>query len=266
MLTTSTTIEQTVERLRQSAERVQRERRDFMASQPQVVRCRVHPDCERMIDERITATATANNFGKFKAGYTPCPKCVEEAQLVRLIGYGLPENLIHATFENFIPDDDADAEHVEAVKSFCQVKRGSLIMLGGYGTGKSHLAAASLHTFGKGWFVKNSTLLNCLRDTYRDKSAFDPIDRAQSARLFVLDDAGLSVGGRDQLPLLHEILDYRHGERLPTIITSNLEWDSLANVIGERMADRLCESAFGVMKFTGGSHRREARQRYFDDE
>jgi len=264
MITTPANLEQSIEKLRQSAERVQRERREFIASQPQVVCCRVHPTTERTIDERITATATANNFGKFKAGYTPCPNCLEDAQLVRLAGYGLPENLIHATFENYIPDDGDDAGHVEAVKSFCEVKRGCLIMLGGYGTGKSHLAAAALRTFGKGWFVKNSTLLNALRDTYRDKAAFCPIDRAQSARLFVLDDAGLSAGGRDQLPLIHEILDYRHGERLPTVITSNLDWDGLANVVGERMADRLRESAFRVLTFTGTSHRREARQRYFD--
>jgi DNA replication protein DnaC len=265
MLTSPTNLDQQLERLRQSAERASSDRRAFMATQPQIIRCRVHPDCERIIDERITATATANNFGKLRAGYTPCSKCIEDAQLVRLSGFGLPENLIHATFENFSPDDEADAGHVEVVKSFCEAKRGTLVMLGGYGTGKSHLSAAALRTFGKGWFVKNSTLLNSLRDTYRDKLAFNPIERAQSARLFVLDDAGLSAGGKDQLPLIHEILDYRHGERLPTIITSNLSWDGLTGVIGERMSDRLRESAFRILNFTGKSHRREARQRYFDE-
>jgi len=50
-------------------------------------------------------------------------------------------------------------------------------------------------------------LLRARRDTYADKSAFDPIERAQGARLFVLDDAGLSGGGKDELPMLHEILD-----------------------------------------------------------
>lgn len=259
-------FEQTVERLRQTAERVLRERRAFMATQPAVVRCRVHPDCERRIDEQLTARATANNIGGFKAGYTPCPKCLEDLQLERLQGYGVSDNLVHATFENFTPDDESEAGHVEVVKSFCEIRRGFLVMLGGYGTGKSHLAAAALRTIGKGWFVKQSSLLFALRQTYRNKAAFDPIERAQSARLFVLDDVGLSAGGRDELPLLHEILDYRHGERMATIITSNFEWDIITNVIGERMADRLRESAFRVLTFTGTSHRRDARQRYFDNE
>ena len=139
-------------------------------------------------------------------------------------------------------------------------------MLGGFGTGKSHLGAAALRKFGRGWFIKQSSLLFALRATYKDKAAFDPIERAQTARLLVLDDVGISSGGRDELPLLHEILDYRHGERLPTIITSNLPIEGLSSVIGERMADRLRESAFRVLKFSGASNRRDARQRYFGEE
>ena len=259
-------IARSIESLRQAGERAQRERRAFMATQPQARPCPVHPDCQRQIDERQTARATAENAGNFKAGYTPCPKCQEAARGDRLQSFGVPNNLMRATFENFIPDTEPEAGHVEIVKSFCEKRRGELVMLGGFGTGKSHLAAAALRAFGAGWFVKHSSLLYALRATYRDKAADDPIDRGQSARLFVLDDVGLSAGGRDELPLLHEILDHRHGERLPTIITSNLEYDALASVFGERMADRLRESAFRVLTFTGTSHRREARARYFDEE
>ncbi len=64
--------------------------------------------------------------------------------------------------------------------------------------------------------------------------------------------------------MLHEILDYRHGERLPTIITSNLQFENLSGVLGERMADRLRESTFRVLTFSGSSNRRDARQRYFE--
>ncbi len=254
----------TLERFKQTAERAQQARRAFMATQPAVIPCRVHPDCQRRIDEELTARATARNIGGFEAGYVPCPKCLEAQQVEKLQAYGLPANLTHATFENWIADDQSETEHLEVLKSFCKIQRGFLILIGGYGTGKSHLAAAALRTIGKGWFVKQSSLLVALRQTYRDKAAFDPIDRAQSARLFVLDDVGLSAGGRDELPLLHEILDYRHSERMATIITSNFEWESISNVIGERMADRMRESAFRLLKFTGTSHRREARERYFD--
>lgn len=256
----NTNLDQLLNQLKQTAEQRFSEQREFLAKQPQKKNCVKHPDCERLIDEKLTV----RELGNFKAGYTACPKCVGDAQIGRLKGYGVPDNLTHATFENFIPHDESEAGQFENVKSFCTIGRGFLILLGGYGTGKSHLAAAALRAFGKGWFVKQSSLLVALRQTYRDKAAFDPIERAKSARLFVLDDIGLSSGGRDELPLLHEILDYRHGERVATIITSNLDWDGLVSVIGERMADRLNESAFRVLKFNGSSNRKVARDRYFD--
>ena len=88
----NTNFDQTLDRFRQTAERVQRERRAFMATQPPIVRCRVHSDCERRIDEELTARASANGIGGLKAGYTPCPKCLEDLQLERLQGYGVPDN------------------------------------------------------------------------------------------------------------------------------------------------------------------------------
>ena len=255
------------EAARQQAEQAHRERLAFMATQPQSKPCKVHPDCIRPIDEKVTDEATryySFSLGKPVAGYAPCPKCIQDAANNELKKFGVPEILIHATFENYMPDSEVEAGHVEEVKAFCAKRTGFLPLLGGYGTGKTHLAVAALRSFGSGWIVKQASLLRALRDTYNDKAAFDPIDRAQSARLLVLDDVGLSAGGRDELPMLHEILDYRHGERLPTIITSNLPFEKLTPVLGERMADRLRESAFRVLTFTGTSHRRDARERYFD--
>lgn len=254
-------LEQHLEDLNRRVEQSRRDKAAFMATQPQTIPCRVHPDCRCQIDEQAT------NFGQLKAGYAPCPECsIADQRKVdreRLKSLGVPEILVDATFENFSKNDGCEAGHVDEVKSFCEKKRGFLIMLGAYGTGKSHLAVAALRVFDRGWFTKQSSLLSALRATYRDKTAFDPKDRAQSAQLFVLDDVGVSSGGRDELPLLHEILDYRHGERLPTIITSNLPWENLTSALGERMGDRLRESTFRVLTFAGLSHRRDARGKFF---
>jgi len=256
-------IELAIERLSRTVMEEERKFLAFISKQPQSITCRVHPDCNRQIDKNYKDKVG----GQFKARYLPCIKCQNEArqkvERERLHSCGVPDNLIHATFDNLKPESDA-AGHVEDTKEFCNAGRGFLVMLGGVGTGKSHLAVASFRFFGNGWFIKHSSLLNALRATYRDRAAFDPIDRANSARLFVLDDVGLSAGGRDELPLLHQILDYRHGERLPTIITSNLSWENLRDFLGDRMADRLRESTFRVLTFTGTSQRSIARERYFE--
>src|ERR1039458_5707723 len=208
----------------EKAAQANRELLAFLATQPQSKPCKFHSDCIRLIDEEATKEATRYFYfidGKFHAGYAPCPKCVQDAANNGWKKFGVPEILIHATFENYTPDSEVEASHVELVKAFCAKRTGFLPLLGGYGTGKAHLAVAALRSFGGGWIVKQASLLCALRDTYSDKTAFDPIERAQSARLLVLGDVGLSAGGRDELPMLHEILDYRHGERLPTIITRN---------------------------------------------
>lgn len=232
--------------------------------QPQSMPCKFHNEINRPIDEEATKLATSNSRHKLTAGYLPCSKCVQEAANQKLQEFGVPRNLIHATFDNFIPSDEFDTSHVEVVKSFCENPRGFLILLGGVGTGKSHLATAALRSIGRGWFIKQASLLRALRASYIDSAAPNPIGRAMITPIFVLDDVGLSGGGRDELPMLHEILDHRHGERLPTVITSNLEYESLTKFLGERMADRLRESVFRVLIFAGNSHRPNARERYFD--
>jgi DNA replication protein DnaC len=174
---------------------------------------------------------------EFVAGYAPCPKCVEHTENQKLKRYGVPENLIHAKFINFTPCDEVEAGHVEAVKEFCKKRTGFLILSGDYGTGKTHLAVAALRKLKGGWLVKQATLLRLLRATYSDRNADDPIERVQNTQLLILDDVGLSGGGKDELPMLHEILDFRHGSRLPTIVTSNLPFENLSAVLGERMAD-----------------------------
>jgi DNA replication protein DnaC len=136
-------------------------------------------------------------------------------------------------------------------------------MLGNVGTGKTHLAVASMRHFEKALLVKQSTLLWRLRKTYRDASADDPIEPCQKTKLLVIDEMGLSQGGRDELPMLFEILDYRHGEFLPTILTGNIEWPEMAELLGARLVDRLRQSAFNVLNFGGNSHRPRGKADYF---
>jgi DNA replication protein DnaC len=43
-----------------------------------------------------------------------------------------------------------------------------------------------------------------------------------------------------------------------------LPFEQLSDALGERMADRLRESTFRILTFNGSSHRREAREHYFE--
>ena len=237
----------------------QRELAAWLPTVPQTIPCQRHPDVSRSI------VLERSRVGE--AYYGPCHQCradlAARAEADRLQSMGVPLNLCGATLDNWKPYGEADEAILEQCRKFARDKRGFLLLLGDLGTGKTHMAVAILRTFSRGWLVKQSELLRRLRATYRDRAAVDPVDAAQDASLLVLDEVGLSAGGRDELPLLHDVLDHRHGNQKPTILTGNLGTDQLAAVIGDRMADRLKESAFAVLVLSGASNRAEARDRYF---
>jgi len=222
--------------------------------------CPNHPEILRKRDDE-------KSWCEKRAAFKPCELCRaewrEKQEVERLHRMGVPLNLCKATFENWETADEQAQGILATAREFAAKRRGFLVLLGELGAGKSHLSVAVLRTFNNGWFIKQSELLRCLRDTYRDKAAIDPVDKAQSASCLVLDEIGISAGGRDELPLLHDVLDHRHGNQMPTILTGNIELDAMKSVIGDRMADRLRESAFAVLSFGWPSNRREARTKYF---
>jgi DNA replication protein DnaC len=235
-------------------------RQEFVTTLPASSPCPRHPEIQRPRDGRRSWLERRVMFG-------PCPVCEQalrqRLENERLLRMGVPDILCHATLENWPAADEQAAANLAAVQEFAQVRRGFLVLLGDVGRGKTHLAVGVLRTFKSGWLVTQSDLLRRLRATYRDREAENPVQAAQDAGCLVLDEMGHSTGGADELNLLHDVLDYRHGHRKPTILTGNVGYDQICSVIGGRMADRLRESAFAVLSFGGSSARPMVRERYF---
>jgi DNA replication protein DnaC len=244
----------------------------FVASQPVDRPCNLHPQEKEQFLPWPTRSK-CNEFhydgpGGWKPVYGSCPQCEEAEMQGWLCSAGVPAVNLHCSLENWTPGDEAEKQHLAGCKTFAEeVRKGFMVLLGPVGTGKTHLAVGIM----RGWegsksvFVKQSTLLRQLRATYGDKSAADPIPKCQSAGILVLDEMGLSGGGKDELPMLSEILDHRYGAKKPTILTSNCAWDELREILGPRLADRLKEAAFKVLVFSGESHRAEQRDNYFKE-
>lgn len=197
-----------------------------------------------------------------------CKECAQEAAeatiQARLKSFGVPSDILHSRFDNWVPGNPSQVAVPEVCHEFAtKVRRGFLILLGSYGTGKSHLAAACLRHFKTGVFTKQSTLLSDLRTTYRDNKAQNPIEKCKKAGLLVLDEMGVSAGGRDEFPMLHDILDYRYTEKKPTILTGNISRDEFKQILGERLNDRLTQATYKIYQLTGESHRARRKDDYF---
>jgi len=141
-----------------------------------------------------------------------------------------------------------------AAQEFAERPRGWLMMLGGYGTGKTHLAAA-IGNYRKGMgddpiFVVVPDLLDHLRATFSptsNASYDDMFNRVRSAPLLILDDLGTQSATPWAREKLYQIFNERYNAKLPTVVTTSGSLEELDARIRSRMMDnRLC-SMFAII-------------------
>ncbi|WP_243651558.1 ATP-binding protein [Thiobaca trueperi] len=139
-----------------------------------------------------------------------------------------------------------------------------LLLVGGPGTGKTHLACAVLqdvirqgHT---GLFVGMSEALRTIRSTYAPGSQLTELDAfATFTRpdLLVLDEIGVAIGDDEKRrAMLFDLLNARYGAIKPVVLIGNLTEAELHAYLGERIMDRLLEGGV-IVPFTWASHRRQ---------
>jgi DNA replication protein DnaC len=191
------------------------------------------------------------DFGKL----FPC-RCklveIEQQRLERLRTLSNLDHLAHMTFDSFVPegyglspDKAANLRHVfEESQRYASDPEGWLILFGGYGCGKTHLAAAIANrAIARGQpvlFVVVPDLLDYLRATFGPNSPVtydERFDEVRNAPLLILDDLGTQSSTSWAQEKLFQILNYRYNGRLPTVITSNHSLEEIDLRIRSRMVD-----------------------------
>ncbi len=191
------------------------------------------------------------HFGKL----FPC-RCkladMEQQRLERLRALSNLTHLTHKTFDTFVPegyalppDKAANLAHAFAeAEQYADHPAGWLILLGGYGCGKTHLAAAIANrAIERGLpvlFIVVPDLLDHLRATYSPNSPvrYDQrFEEIRDAPLLILDDLGTQSSTPWAQEKLFQILNHRYNARLPTVITSNQDLEEIDIRIRSRMID-----------------------------
>lgn len=170
----------------------------------------------------------------------------------RLFSISNLDNLQHLTFENFQPrgriglgpwQADSLERAFNQAQLFSQKADGWLLLQGGFGCGKTHLAAAiANYTVGIGvptLFITVPDLLDALRFTYNNpESTFEQrFDEIRTAPLLVMDDFGTQNATTWAQEKLFQILNYRYINRLPLVVTTNLLLDQIEGRIRSRLED-----------------------------
>ncbi len=128
-------------------------------------------------------------------------------------------------------------------QQFAASPKGWLVLMGSYGCGKTHLAAAVANTcveYGMNTlFLTVPDLLDWLRYSYdsTDTTFEQRFEEIRNVNLLVLDDLGSQNATRWASEKLFQIVDYRYSHRLPTVVTTNLDLEDLDDRIRSRLQD-----------------------------
>jgi DNA replication protein DnaC len=245
---------------------------------------------DRECPQHGTYTARGVDMSLFDPGkviWSHCPACNEaaaaekaaaekrekaaerEMKVRRLLGNaGIPPRFEDRTFESYAAGSLGQRVALASCRAYAanwQTKLetgGSLVLTGGPGTGKTHLACAIASTVIREhlagvWFGTVTQLLRHVKDTYRkdsDRSEQDAINDLIVPDLLIVDEVGVQTGSDHEKMLMFEVLNERYQQLRPTILISNLSGADLEGYIGQRVMDRFRECG-DIIAFEWASHR-----------
>jgi DNA replication protein DnaC len=129
-------------------------------------------------------------------------------------------------------------------KQFAQTHQGWILLRGMYGCGKTHLAAAianyAVDQGIKTLFITVPDLLDSLRFSYNVSSESSFEDRFEEIRrspLLILDDFGTQNATAWAQEKLFQIINFRYINKLPLVVTTNLDVAQIEGRIRSRLED-----------------------------
>ncbi|AUG99725.1 DNA replication protein DnaC [Prodigiosinella confusarubida] len=170
----------------------------------------------------------------------------------------------NCTFANYQVTNDGQRNALSRAKSYAQnfgMGFASFVFSGGCGTGKNHLAAA----IGNHLLAQKCSILvvtvpdlmlrvrHCYDGGESESSLLDDLCRVD---LLILDEVGVQRETRGEWVILNQIIDRRLAAMKPVGVLTNLNFEELSRVLGERVIDRLTIDNGVWVNFTWGSYRK----------
>jgi DNA replication protein DnaC len=213
------------------------------------------PICNGLGYVRADVPVSHPDFGKL----VPCACRLEklaEKRASTLRTLSELELLERMTFETFAPEGHGlppDKRKnlrwaYDEARAFARNPEGWLVLKGGYGCGKTHLAAAIANVcVERGQpvlFITVPDLLDHLRATFAPANPDDHrpafsarFHEIRTAPVLILDDLGTESATSWAQEKLYQIFNYRYNARLATVITTNHELDDIPLRLRSRIVD-----------------------------
>jgi DNA replication protein DnaC len=224
------------------------------STEPEDNRCRIcggESQCENLGYVRYDVPVGDPRFGKlFRCENNPVEADTERYERLRRISnldaYA-DKNLYNFTVEQpgLKPSERQSLEVALTIAArYAENPEGWLLLEGTYGCGKTHLAAAigneRLQRGELVMFITVPDLLDHLRSAYAPsaEATYDEtFERIRNAPMLILDDLGAESPSQWAKEKLFQLLNHRYSHRLSTIITTNIDLDTLDPRIRSRLLD-----------------------------
>lgn len=164
-----------------------------------------------------------------------CPVCEEEREVEiakrakqaaherSLVKRGVSKEFFEATVANYKPQNESEKAARSCVGSLCEKSLQKVVLLGGNGVGKTHLACAAVKWLG-GKRVTVYELSLAIRATYSrnaQETELAVLDELSGLPFLALDELGRSKNSDAVKDWLSYIVDRRHSAGLPLMICGN---------------------------------------------
>ncbi|PHM23281.1 ATP-binding protein [Xenorhabdus budapestensis] len=175
----------------------------------------------------------------------------------------------NCTFDNYVATTPEQQKALVKAHHYAESfgnSFGGFIFSGNPGTGKNHLAAAiGNYIIQNGKSILIATLPDLMmrvRETYQKDAKTNEsalVDDLCAVDLLVLDDVGVQRNNLNEDLIIFQVVDRRLANKKPVGVLTNLDFEQLAVVLGERVIDRLRMGTPTVINFNWQSYRRQIK-------
>ena len=213
-------------------------------------------------------------------------KCKECNWETRAKASGISKLYRDFSFDNFKCDEKNLESIVKRVRSYAKEPHGFLLMQGGIGTGKTHLAVSILRETSLSFtYASHLGLIREYRNFHYNRPNTDTEEEdygshnylvgdytkkperykiLQDSSLLCVDDFGWVKHSQDEALTTFEILDYRIQKLLPTILVTNNTTEELKEIIDPRLLDRIKQALYASLEFGLPSRRKNMNSQYLE--
>lgn len=174
--------------------------------------------------------------------------------------YGIPPKYYQTSLDNFMGGN----KYADACRRFVENPDKSLIIMGAFGCGKTHLAVGIMRELFKqekahSMLFKNvSELLLEIRESFHcddnENTEGKIIEKYSNVRILILDDMGAEKTSEYSITTLYTLINIRYNDLKTTIVTTNLTIEQIEKQIHPRIASRFAE--YKVMKINMPDYRK----------